>query len=64
MVTDYFRNLAGVDATGKSTGSGSPYFAIDLKNQKSTLADLKPGMLVSVTLSDPSRLSRISATTK
>jgi hypothetical protein len=37
---------------------------VTVNGQKSTLADVKPGMLVSVTLSDPTHLSRISATTK
>jgi TusA-related sulfurtransferase len=37
---------------------------VTLNGQKAALADLKPGMIVSVTLSDPTRLSRIAATTK
>jgi hypothetical protein len=37
---------------------------VTLNGQKAALADLKPGMKVSVTMSDPTRLSRIAATTK
>jgi hypothetical protein len=37
---------------------------IALNGRKATVADLKPGMLVSLTLADPSRASRISATEK
>src|SRR5947209_19550292 len=37
---------------------------VTVNGQKSALADLKPGMMVSVTLSDSTHLSRISATTK
>jgi hypothetical protein len=42
----------------------SPFTEVTLNGQKAALADLKPGMIVSVTLSDPTRLSRIAATTK
>jgi hypothetical protein len=42
----------------------SQFTEVTLNGQKSTMADLKPGMNVSVTLSDPTRLSRITATTK
>jgi hypothetical protein len=37
---------------------------ISVNGRKSTAADLKPGMLVSVTLTDPTRASRITATDK
>jgi hypothetical protein len=42
----------------------SQFTEVTVNGQKSTVADLKPGMNVSVTLSDPTRLSRITATTK
>jgi type IV pilus assembly protein PilM len=42
VVVDYFRNLAGVDASGKSTGSASPYFAIDVKNQARAIKPTTP----------------------
>jgi hypothetical protein len=35
---------------------------ITVNGQKATAADLKPGMIVSVTLTDPTRASRIIAT--
>ena len=35
---------------------------VALNGQKATIADLKPGMKVSVVLSDPTHVSRISAT--
>ena len=35
---------------------------INVNGQKATVADLKPGMTVNLTLADPSRLSRIVAT--
>jgi hypothetical protein len=35
---------------------------IKVNGQKATAADLKPGMIVSVTLTDPTRASRIIAT--
>jgi hypothetical protein len=37
---------------------------VTVNGQRATLADLKPGMVVSVTLMDASRLSRITATSK
>jgi hypothetical protein len=43
----------------------SQFTEINVNGQRATIADLKPGMLVSVTLgTDPSRASRISATGK
>lgn len=37
---------------------------ITLNGQKATLADLKPGMTVSVVLSSPTQVSRVTASTK
>jgi hypothetical protein len=37
---------------------------VTLDGQRASVADLKPGMAVSVTLSDPSHLSRITAVNK
>src|SRR3954463_13256711 len=42
----------------------SQFTEVTINGAKATVADLKPGMLVSVTLRDSSNLSRISATTK
>jgi len=42
VVVDYFRNLAGIDASGKPTGSPSPYFAIDVKNQAHAIKPTTP----------------------
>jgi hypothetical protein len=42
----------------------SPFTEITVDGQKATAADLKPGMFVSVTFTDATRLSRITATSK
>jgi hypothetical protein len=42
----------------------SQFTEITVNGQKAKAADLKPGMFVSVTLTDATRLSRITATTK
>ena len=42
----------------------SPFTEITVNGQKAGAADLKPGMFVSVTMTDATRLSRIAATTK
>jgi hypothetical protein len=42
VVVDYFRNLAGIDASGKPTDSASPYFAIDVKNQARVIKPTTP----------------------
>jgi hypothetical protein len=43
----------------------SQFTEINVNGQKATVADLKPGMTVSITLgTDPSRASRINATGK
>lgn len=39
----------------------TPFTEVNVNGQRATLADLKPGMTVNVTLSDPSKLSRIDA---
>ncbi len=42
----------------------SPFTEITVNGSKGTAGDLKPGMFVSVTLTDATRVSRIAATTK
>lgn len=42
----------------------SQFTEITVNGKKSTTADLQPGMFVSVILTDATRLSRITATTK
>jgi len=42
----------------------SPFTEITVNGSKAAAADLKPGMFVSVTLTDATRVSRIAATTK
>jgi hypothetical protein len=51
------------DKTAK-TITVSPVTEITLNGQKATLADLKPGMSVSLVLSGPTQASRVTATTK
>lgn len=48
----------------KVTYSMSKFTEVTIDGQKATAADLKPGMLVSVTKADQTRLSRVTATTK
>ncbi len=40
----------------------SQFTEVNLNGQRATVADLKPGMTVNLTLADASRLSRINAT--
>ena len=43
----------------------TPFTEINVNGQKATVADLKPGMLVTVTLgTDPTKASRVNATGK
>ena len=50
------------DDTGTKTLAISAVTEVTVNGQKATAADLKPGMIVSVTLTDPTRASRIIAT--
>ena len=62
--------IASVTATAITVTEGkvaktfaiSQFTEINVNGQKATVADLKPGMTVSLTLADASRLSRIVAT--
>ena len=42
----------------------TPFTEITVDGQKASAADLKPGMFVSFVLTDATRLSRVTATTK
>ena len=42
----------------------SAFTEVTLNGQRATVADLKPGMVVSVVLTDPTRVSRITAMSK
>jgi hypothetical protein len=42
----------------------SPLAEVSINGQKAAIADLKPGMTVDVVLSDPTRVSRITAMSK
>ena len=42
----------------------TPFTEVTLNGQKATLADLKPGMRVELTLSSPTQASRITANSK
>jgi len=42
----------------------SAFTEVTVNGQRATVADLKPGMIVSVVLTDPTRVSRITAMSK
>ncbi len=50
------------EATTTKTYSISTLTEVTLNGQRATIADLKPGLIVSVTLRDPTNASRIVAT--
>src|SRR3954465_10200763 len=52
------------DAKSSKTLGINQFTEITVNGQKATVAELKPGMAVSVTLSDPTKASRINATGK
>ncbi len=52
------------EGTNQKTLTITPFTEITLNGQKVTAADLKPGMFVSFVLTDASRVSRITATSK
>ena len=52
------------DDKSAKTITVSPLTEITVNGQKSSLADLKPGMTVSLTLSGPTQASKIAATSK
>lgn len=49
------------EQSGAKTYTITQFTEVNVNGQRATPADLKPGMTVSVTLSDPSRVSRINA---
>jgi hypothetical protein len=52
------------DDKSAKTITVSPLTEITLNGQKATFADLKPGMVVSLTLTGPTQASKIAATSK
>jgi hypothetical protein len=56
--------LTVTDASGTRTLMFTQFTEIMVNGQKGKVADLKPGMVVSVTLSDQTHVSRVQATDK
>jgi hypothetical protein len=52
------------EQTGMKTFTISSLTEVTVNGQRATIADLKPGMFVSVTLRDPTNASRIVATSQ
>jgi hypothetical protein len=52
------------EQTGMKTFTISSLTEVTVNGQRATIADLKPGMFVSVTLRDPTSASRIIATSQ
>ena len=58
-------SISVVDDKVTKTLTITQFTEINVKGRRATVADLKPGMTVSITLdTDPSRVSRINATGK
>jgi hypothetical protein len=57
-------NITITDDKTTKTVTVTPFTGVTLNGQKATVADLKPGMTVSLTLSSPTQASRITAMTK
>ncbi len=50
------------EGNASKTYTFNQFTEVNVNGQKATIADLKGGMVVNVTLTDPSRVSRINAT--